>query len=723
MSLSPNHLLQPPEGSPAWVERKWGAFSWFRRGQSLVEFALALPILLMLIFGIIEFGRFLQTWLALENGARFAVRYAVTGAYDTAYCDEAGNALGVNFADIADQDAATGINCRIDLDHDNNAGTSEISDWEDRTNALQDWARLPSVRDVAIAGATGLAWNRDTAVSGNYNQYLTNGLDDPNWDDSNRGNPSLPGYFSITICSTRAFESSTPGYVDQFQLNNLDTKYYSGPEFDAARAEDFRYPVYCQLSELDASGGYQGAIGYMDDAGGPGDRVRVILTYRHRLITPFLSSWWPTLRISARREGLVEKFRTSRVTGLTVSQGTVPSLTPTPSQTVPATPTTTATETATPTLTTTPDCDDLVFDDNSDAANEALISQNQYIYVWMYNDSPFDAVLTGAETSWLNNWHALESGVPSADVRPTNAVRDYGWDGGGGYSRIYTIPTADRDMLSAPVVTWDDNFSIPVNSYWSGSFVERFLTNLYYKSFASGNPSSNFNYYYGSDFRTTIRYTLGGNTCTRTLTGLPGPVINPAVGNNAVTGFYVDAGATAVRSGVYRVYFNVYNAANEMVHYQSEGGAPWCIFGDSSGACARRIPWVGFWNGPDGSANNADDVRITNGTYRISIIAVDNASSRYSTRRMITLVVNNPTPTVSRTPTVTRTRANTRTFTPIPPSPTITPPLPTRTRTPVPPATMTLTRTATEDISVSRTPTVTRTRTQTPTKCGIEGGC
>ncbi len=62
-------------------------------GQSMVEFALALPILLLLIFGIIEFGRMLQAWLALENGARFAVRFAVTGSYDPQYCQEAANSL------------------------------------------------------------------------------------------------------------------------------------------------------------------------------------------------------------------------------------------------------------------------------------------------------------------------------------------------------------------------------------------------------------------------------------------------------------------------------------------------------------------------------------------------------------------------------------------------------------------------------------------------------
>jgi len=62
----------------------------------------------------------------------------------------------------------------------------------------------------------------------------------------------------------------------------------------------------------------------VDDAGGPGDRVRVTLTYRHNLITPFLSTWWPTLRLTAMREGIVEKFRTSRVTGLTGGMAFLP---------------------------------------------------------------------------------------------------------------------------------------------------------------------------------------------------------------------------------------------------------------------------------------------------------------------------------------------------------------------------------------------------------------
>src|SRR5436190_7967537 len=52
-----------------------------RRGQTLVEFALTLPLLLLLMFGIIEFGRIFQAWVTLQNAARTAARYASTGQF------------------------------------------------------------------------------------------------------------------------------------------------------------------------------------------------------------------------------------------------------------------------------------------------------------------------------------------------------------------------------------------------------------------------------------------------------------------------------------------------------------------------------------------------------------------------------------------------------------------------------------------------------------------
>ncbi|QGU00289.1 hypothetical protein SYNTR_1695 [Candidatus Syntrophocurvum alkaliphilum] len=45
-------------------------------GQSLVEMALVLPILLMLLLGIIECGRIFGSYMELQSTARDAVRYA-----------------------------------------------------------------------------------------------------------------------------------------------------------------------------------------------------------------------------------------------------------------------------------------------------------------------------------------------------------------------------------------------------------------------------------------------------------------------------------------------------------------------------------------------------------------------------------------------------------------------------------------------------------------------
>ncbi len=48
-------------------------------GQSLVEFVLALPILLVIIFGIVEFGVAWRTYQVITNVAREGARYGVIG--------------------------------------------------------------------------------------------------------------------------------------------------------------------------------------------------------------------------------------------------------------------------------------------------------------------------------------------------------------------------------------------------------------------------------------------------------------------------------------------------------------------------------------------------------------------------------------------------------------------------------------------------------------------
>ena len=57
------------------------------KGQSLVEFALVVPILLILVLGIVEFGRAWMTKNIMTGAAREAVRVAVVGGNGVARGD------------------------------------------------------------------------------------------------------------------------------------------------------------------------------------------------------------------------------------------------------------------------------------------------------------------------------------------------------------------------------------------------------------------------------------------------------------------------------------------------------------------------------------------------------------------------------------------------------------------------------------------------------------
>lgn len=52
-------------------------------GQSLLEFALVLPVLLLVLLGIIDFGRVLSAYYIVDAAARDAARYASIGASDS----------------------------------------------------------------------------------------------------------------------------------------------------------------------------------------------------------------------------------------------------------------------------------------------------------------------------------------------------------------------------------------------------------------------------------------------------------------------------------------------------------------------------------------------------------------------------------------------------------------------------------------------------------------
>ena len=52
------------------------------RGQSMVETALVLPIIILLLVGIIDFGLLFNNYIVLSNATREAARKAAVGATD-----------------------------------------------------------------------------------------------------------------------------------------------------------------------------------------------------------------------------------------------------------------------------------------------------------------------------------------------------------------------------------------------------------------------------------------------------------------------------------------------------------------------------------------------------------------------------------------------------------------------------------------------------------------
>lgn len=51
-----------------------------KKGQSLVEFAIILPLLLLIVMAIIEFGMMLNSYIALENASREGARIGIIGS-------------------------------------------------------------------------------------------------------------------------------------------------------------------------------------------------------------------------------------------------------------------------------------------------------------------------------------------------------------------------------------------------------------------------------------------------------------------------------------------------------------------------------------------------------------------------------------------------------------------------------------------------------------------
>lgn len=457
----------------------------------MAEFALTLPILLLLMFGVIEFARIFHAWVTLQNSARQAARYAVTGRWDEesviAMMAEQGyvrpGTTGDQLRDDVLNDLVPCVASTDSVFYNHWGHVCEPGDDDDQGLRV-DLARLPSIVERARIGAASLSVKPGDRIVG---------LNDADGDEFNSETvgDTQPGWFHVWICSSR------PPMYDDDQVSRY-------------KASDDRNDRLCEVTE----GVNLGSNQY--DAGGPGDAVEIVVFFNHPLITPL--GLVEYVQLQARRVMINESFRSTRVVNLppqlalptfTPSRTPLPSNTPLPSDT--PTPTNTPTKTFTPpptdttTPTPTPDC-------NLVTLNNVRMVDN-YLQLGIRNDNAYAPVfITRVELNWSHI--GLYPGMYTDEMRIVG--RSPFWRG-----PDYNPPTiADNTNSFDP--TWNDD----APNYTLRKFDANTVTTWQVK-FSNG-PSRLSDYYTLGHFAGTRLYfgtEWGGvnQDCVVELTGYPTP--------------------------------------------------------------------------------------------------------------------------------------------------------------------------------------------------------
>lgn len=82
-----------------------------KKGAAIVEFALVLPLLVMLLFGIIEMGRAFYTWSVMSEATREGARVGIVEIDDT----EAATVAETATSDFLNQMSMTGVAVNADI--------------------------------------------------------------------------------------------------------------------------------------------------------------------------------------------------------------------------------------------------------------------------------------------------------------------------------------------------------------------------------------------------------------------------------------------------------------------------------------------------------------------------------------------------------------------------------------------------------------------------------
>lgn len=99
------------------VRRLLHRFRQTEAGQSLVEFTMILPIFLVLMFGLVDFGRAFYTWLLVTNAAREGARVAAVQADASSINARIYNSFCSTYPSDCSLDPA-----KLDIDTDNVQG-------------------------------------------------------------------------------------------------------------------------------------------------------------------------------------------------------------------------------------------------------------------------------------------------------------------------------------------------------------------------------------------------------------------------------------------------------------------------------------------------------------------------------------------------------------------------------------------------------------------------
>lgn len=79
-----------------------------QRGASAVEFAIILPILVMILFGMFQFGIAYNNWIALTHAAREGARLAAVGNYDEQTVRDRAPSVDIASVDVTGLDGSIG---------------------------------------------------------------------------------------------------------------------------------------------------------------------------------------------------------------------------------------------------------------------------------------------------------------------------------------------------------------------------------------------------------------------------------------------------------------------------------------------------------------------------------------------------------------------------------------------------------------------------------------